>query len=59
LRLESALCLGLRDAGQLAVIAGRGVLRLSSSISAGVWTPAEKQLIFAFISPPIEVGDFC
>ncbi|MGE7908972.1 hypothetical protein [Lysinibacillus xylanilyticus] len=39
------------DVGHSVVATGRGVLRLSSALSAGVWTPAEKQLTFAFISP--------
>ncbi len=47
------------DADQLVVATGRGVLRLTSFISADVWTPVEKRLKTAFISPPIEVGDFC
>ncbi|MGE7689470.1 hypothetical protein ACQKMI_09675 [Lysinibacillus sp. NPDC097214] len=33
--------LGQRDVGHSVVATGGGVLRLSSSISAGVWTPAE------------------
>ncbi|MGE7688858.1 hypothetical protein ACQKMI_06580 [Lysinibacillus sp. NPDC097214] len=32
------------DVGHSVVASGRGVLRLSSSISAGGWTPAEKSL---------------
>ncbi|MFB7157946.1 hypothetical protein [Lysinibacillus sp. NPDC056232] len=34
--------MGQRDVGHSVVDTGRGVLRLSSSISAGVWTPAKK-----------------
>ncbi|WP_460010805.1 hypothetical protein [Lysinibacillus sp. CTST325] len=34
--------LGQHDVGHSAVATGRGVLRLSSSISAGVWTTAER-----------------
>ncbi|MGE7693331.1 hypothetical protein ACQKNC_04330 [Lysinibacillus sp. NPDC094177] len=33
--------LGPHDVGHSVVATGRGVLRLSSSISADVWTPAE------------------
>ncbi|MGE7688006.1 hypothetical protein ACQKMI_02230 [Lysinibacillus sp. NPDC097214] len=47
------------DVGHSVVATGRGVFRLSSSISAGVWTSAEKQLKSVFISSLIEVGDFC
>jgi len=43
MRPESALCLGLHEVRHDVVhsvfATGRGVLRLSSSISAGVWTP--------------------
>ncbi|MGE7688709.1 hypothetical protein ACQKMI_05815 [Lysinibacillus sp. NPDC097214] len=46
MRPESALCLGLHegrhDVGHFGNATGRGVLRLSSSISADVWTPAER-----------------
>jgi len=31
------------DVGHSVVATGRGVLRLSSSISVGVWTPTEKE----------------
>ncbi|MGE7690704.1 hypothetical protein ACQKMI_16015 [Lysinibacillus sp. NPDC097214] len=34
--------LGQHDVGYSVVATGRGVLRLSSSISTGVWTPAEE-----------------
>ncbi|MFJ7982141.1 hypothetical protein ACIQ1D_17840 [Lysinibacillus xylanilyticus] len=63
--------MGQRDVGHSVVATGRGVLRLSSSISADVfciesvatgtdiWTPDEKLPKPAFISPPIEEGDIC
>ncbi|MGE7690068.1 hypothetical protein ACQKMI_12795 [Lysinibacillus sp. NPDC097214] len=51
--------MGQRDVGHSVVATGRGVLRLSSSISVGVWTPTDKVIKIAFISPPIEVGVFC
>ncbi|MGE7673419.1 hypothetical protein ACQKMV_07520 [Lysinibacillus sp. NPDC094403] len=54
-RKRSANEASAADVGHSVVAA----LRLSSSISAGVWTPSEKQLKTAFISPPIEVRDFC
>jgi len=41
------------------IATGRGVLRLSSAISVGVWTPNEQKLKTAFISTPVEVGVFC
>ncbi|MFJ5564773.1 hypothetical protein ACIQGW_14635 [Lysinibacillus xylanilyticus] len=59
-----------RDVGHSVVATGRGVLRLSSSISADVfctesvatgtdiWTPDEKLPKPAFISPPIEEETF-
>ncbi|MGY3187050.1 hypothetical protein ACVWXS_001753 [Lysinibacillus sp. TE18511] len=34
--------MGQHDVGHSVVATGRGVLRLSSSISAGVWTPDER-----------------
>jgi len=55
----SCLYEGRHDVGHFVIATGRGVHRLSSSISEGVWTHAEKQLKSAFISPPIEVGDYC
>ncbi|MGE7949253.1 hypothetical protein [Lysinibacillus sp. NPDC093688] len=45
--------MGQHDVGHSVVATGRGVFRLSSSISAGVWTPTEKYLKSAFISPPL------
>jgi len=46
MRPESTLCLGLHegrhDVGHFGNASGRGVFRLSSSISAGVQTPAER-----------------
>ncbi|MEB2302241.1 hypothetical protein LAV72_21795 [Lysinibacillus xylanilyticus] len=50
---------GRQDVGHFGNATGRGVLRLSSSASAGIWTPAEKGLKNSFSSPSIEVGDFC
>ncbi|MFJ7890883.1 hypothetical protein ACIQYL_22740 [Lysinibacillus xylanilyticus] len=59
------------DVGHSVVATERGVLRLSSFISADVfctesvasgtaiWTPDEKLPKSAFISPPIEDGDIC
>ncbi|MGE7691134.1 hypothetical protein ACQKMI_18220 [Lysinibacillus sp. NPDC097214] len=34
--------MGQHDVGHSVVATGRGVLRLSSSISVGVWTPTER-----------------
>ncbi|MGE7690723.1 hypothetical protein ACQKMI_16115 [Lysinibacillus sp. NPDC097214] len=51
--------MGQHDVGHSVVATGRGVLRLSSTISAGIWTPTEKITYPPFISPPIEVGNFC
>ncbi|MFJ7733839.1 hypothetical protein ACIQXF_18430 [Lysinibacillus sp. NPDC097231] len=47
------------EVGHSVVATRRGVLRLRSSIAVGVWTPTEKVIKIAFISPPIEVGVFC
>ncbi|MFJ8520455.1 hypothetical protein [Lysinibacillus xylanilyticus] len=45
MRSDSALCLGVHEGshyvGHFGNSTGRGVLRLSSSISVDVWTPAE------------------
>jgi len=46
------------DVGHSVVATGRGVLRLSSAISVGFWTPSEKVIKITLISPPIEVGVF-
>ncbi|MFJ8518019.1 hypothetical protein [Lysinibacillus xylanilyticus] len=46
------------DVGHSVVATGRGVLRLSSSISVGVWNP-KKGTISEIISPPSEEGVFC
>jgi len=35
--------LGQQDVGHSVVATGRGALRLSSSISVGIWTPIEKE----------------
>ncbi|MGE7929212.1 hypothetical protein [Lysinibacillus xylanilyticus] len=55
---ESEATATQHEVGHSVVATGRGVLRLSSSISAGIWIPAEKQLKFAFISPT-EIRGFC
>ncbi|MGE7951707.1 hypothetical protein [Lysinibacillus xylanilyticus] len=47
------------DVGHSGIFTGCEALSLSSSISADVWTPAEKLLKTTFISPSIEAGDFC
>ncbi|MFJ6209015.1 hypothetical protein [Lysinibacillus sp. NPDC092081] len=41
--------MGQHDVGHSVVATGRGVLRLSSSISAAVWTPLKSSLKSAFI----------
>jgi len=46
------------NVGHSVIATGRGVLRLSSSISVGVWNP-KKGTISEFISPPSEEGVFC
>ncbi|MFJ7731385.1 hypothetical protein ACIQXF_05755 [Lysinibacillus sp. NPDC097231] len=51
--------MGQQDVGHSVVATGRGVLRLSSSISVSVWTPTEKEPTFAIVSPPVEVGVYC
>ncbi|PJO45617.1 hypothetical protein CWD94_00215 [Lysinibacillus xylanilyticus] len=40
---ESEATATQQDVGHSVVATGRGVLRLSSSISVGVWTPTEKE----------------
>ncbi|MGE7133391.1 hypothetical protein [Lysinibacillus xylanilyticus] len=55
---ESEATATQHDVGHSVVATGRGVLRLSSSISVGVWNP-EKGTISEFISPPSEEGVFC
>ncbi|MFJ5564078.1 hypothetical protein [Lysinibacillus xylanilyticus] len=47
------------DVGHSVVATGRGVLRLSSSISADVYTPTEKQLKPTFISSTYRGGRLC
>jgi len=41
LRLESALCLGLHDAGHFGNATGRGVFTDAGQLAADVWTPAD------------------
>ncbi|MFJ5562339.1 hypothetical protein [Lysinibacillus xylanilyticus] len=45
------------DVGHSVVATGRGILKLSSSISADVWTPAEKRLKTLLTSP--QEASFC
>ncbi|MFJ7734550.1 hypothetical protein ACIQXF_22125 [Lysinibacillus sp. NPDC097231] len=51
--------MGQHEVGHSVVATGRGVLRLRSSIAVGVWTPTEKVIKIAFISPSADVGVSC
>ncbi|MFJ7732875.1 hypothetical protein ACIQXF_13375 [Lysinibacillus sp. NPDC097231] len=46
--MASTRGIGQRDVGHSVVTTGRGVFRLSSSISVGVWTLTEKVINIAF-----------
>ncbi|MGE7928350.1 hypothetical protein [Lysinibacillus xylanilyticus] len=51
LRESAAAAATQHDVGHSVVATGSGVLKLSSSISANVWTPAEKRLKTLLTSP--------